>query len=82
MNIYLFIKTLTTEERILLASEVDLKVGYLNYLASAQKGISLRSVSAILESNANLARKPREQFTRKEYKKFRRTWLINRGLEM
>lgn len=82
MNIYLFIKTLTTEERILLANEVGLKVGYLNYLASVQKGISLRSVAAILGSNANLARVPSERFTRKEYKKFRRAWLINRGLEM
>lgn len=72
MNVYQFIKSLTKEE----------KVSYLNYLASARDGMSVRLAAAILESEVNSVRPGNQRFTGTDYKKFRRTWLINRGLQM
>lgn len=82
MNVYLFLKSLTKDEKISLAAETDRKVSYLNYLASARDGMSVRFASSIFESEVNSARPPGQRFTFTDYKKFRRTWLINRGLEM
>ena len=67
MDIYGFIKILTTEERCLLAKECGVTVTYLNWLASKQDGISQRLAHKILHSEFNKKQIDPYRFTETQF---------------
>lgn len=79
MNVYKFIKSLTQDERIILAGQCNTTKTYLNFLASKCDHLSIKLAGKIYDSAMNQKRDKTIQFTEKDWKSFHKKKAIARG---
>lgn len=72
MEIYVFLKSLTMEERAELAKEIETTVPYLNFLSSAKTGLSIKLAGHIYDSEFNVTRPKGLEVAEEDYVNFRK----------